>query len=78
MIIDKEWRDQTAEKCAEALTMYLLDVTNPQNDDENLCGCLNCLSKIAIDVFLDELEDQQELQKIKSVHNNNISKNNVN
>jgi hypothetical protein len=77
MILDKEWVQMVAERCAEAMTLHLLNATNPQCDDDS-CACLNCLSKVAIEVVLDSLDEQSEVEMMKAMHNKNIKKNNVN
>lgn len=77
MILDNEWRQEVAERCAEAMTLHLLNATNPQSDDDS-CGCLTCLSKVVIDIILDSLDEQSDIEMMKSMHNKNIEKNNVN
>lgn len=77
MILDNEWRQGLAESIAEEMTLHLLDVANP-NSDNDLCGCLTCLSKIAIDMVMDSLAEKGDEQMLKEMHDNNIKNNNVN
>lgn len=77
MILDNNWREDIAERIAEEMTMHLLDVANPHNDND-LCGCLTCLSKIAIDVVMESLVEQSNTQMLKDMHDKNIKNNNVN
>ena len=77
MIINDEWRQGLAERIAEEMTLYLLDVTNP-NSENDLCGCLTCLSKVAIDVVIESLREESEIHAMRETHEKNMKNNNVN
>jgi hypothetical protein len=77
MILDNNWREEVAEHIAEEMTLHLLDVANP-NSDNDLCGCLTCLSKLAIDIVLDALNQQADEMMLKDMHDKNIKNNNLN
>jgi hypothetical protein len=77
MIINNEWRQEVAEIIAERLTFHLLDVAN-NNSKNELCGCLMCLSKIAVDVVLDLMREESEINMMRNTHDKNIKNNNVN
>ena len=77
MILDNNWREEVAERIAEEMTMHLLDVANPHSDND-LCGCLTCLSKIAIDIVMESLSEQSDVEMLRDMHDKNIKNNNVN
>lgn len=77
MILDNDWREDVAERIAQEMTLHLLDVANP-NSENDLCGCLTCLSKLAIDIVLESLNEQSDRQIMKEMHEKNMKNNNVN
>lgn len=77
MILDNEWRQELAERISEEMTFLLLDASNP-NGESDVCACLTCLSKIAIDIVMDSLVEKGDEQMLKQMHDNNIKNNNVN
>lgn len=77
MIIDNEWKQEVAEIIAERLTFHLLNVANPKSENE-LCGCLMCLSHIALDVVIDLMKEESEINMMRNTHDKNIKNNNVN
>lgn len=77
MILDNNWKNELAELIAQEMTIHLLDVANPHSENDT-CGCLTCLSKIAIDIVLEALSEQSDKEMLKDMHEKNMKNNNVN
>lgn len=75
--IDEDWYQYVTEKCAEAMTALLLESSNPKNNGE-YCGCLNCLSRLAVEIVMEELKDESDKFMMEKIHKENMESNNIN
>jgi hypothetical protein len=77
LILKDDWVTMMTSECAEAMTMQLLNATNPELDDSE-CACLTCLARTCVEIILDKLHEESELEMMKIHHEENMKNNNIN
>ena len=77
IILDEEWMKSMVSQCAEAMTLHLLNATNPDNDSDD-CGCLTWLAHICVEAVLDRIhEEGNELIEQQKL-NHKVDRRNIN
>lgn len=77
IILDEQWMKSMVSECAEAMTLHLLNATNPENNNDD-CGCLTCLAHICVEAVLDRIhEEGNELMEQQKL-NQKIDRRNIN
>jgi len=77
LTLKEDWIKMMTAECTEAMTMQLLNATNPEVN-ESECACLTCLARICVEIVLDKLHEESELEMMKLHHEENMKNNNFN
>jgi hypothetical protein len=77
LTLKEDWIKMMTAECAEAMTLQLLNATNPDGG-ESECACLTCLARTCVEIVLDKLHEESELEMMKLHHEENMKNNNFN
>ena len=77
LIIDEEFANQLTSECAEAMTLHLLNIANPQ-DESSECGCLRCLAHLCVEIVLERMHEESEEFMRQEKRNQKIDRRNIN
>jgi len=77
LILDEDMVKSMTSECAEAMTLHLLNATNPENDSDD-CGCLTCLARLCVEIVLERIHEEGEAIMAQQKHNQKIDRRNIN
>ena len=75
LTLKEDWIKMMTTECAEAMTIQLLNATNPEAN-ESECACISCLARTCVEIVLDKLHEESELEMMKIHHEENMKNSN--